>query len=157
MDLVDYPGEWLLDLPLLDKSYAEWARETLSASESPARAPLSANWRAALAGLDAHAEANEEAARDIAQRFTAYLRKARDDVYALSTLPPGRFLMPGDLEGSPALTFAPIPLGEGDAIAPSSMAAMMERRYEAYKSHVVRPFFAIISPGSTGRSSWSTR
>ena len=25
--------------------------------------------------------------------------------------------MPGDLEGSPALTFAPVPIGEGDAIA----------------------------------------
>jgi predicted YcjX-like family ATPase len=141
IDLVDYPGEWLLDLPLIDKSYAEWARETLDASETPARAPLSADWRAALKGLDAHAEAHEDAARDIAERFTAYLRKARDDVYALSTLPPGRFLMPGDLEGSPALTFAPIPLGEGDAIAPGSLAAMMERRYEAYKSHVVKPFF----------------
>ena len=141
VDLVDYPGEWLLDLPLLDKSYGEWAQETLRASETPARAPLSADWRAALAGLDAHAEANEDAARDIAERFTAYLRRARDDVYALSTLPPGRFLMPGDLEGSPALTFAPVPLGGGDAIAPRSMAAMMERRYEAYKSHVVRPFF----------------
>ncbi len=141
IDLVDYPGEWLLDLPLLDKSYAEWTRETLSASETPARAPLSADWRAALKGLDAHAEANEDAARDISERFTAYLKKARDDVYALSTLPPGRFLMPGDLEGSPALTFAPIPLGEGDVIASGSLAAMMERRYEAYKSHVVKPFF----------------
>jgi predicted YcjX-like family ATPase len=141
IDLVDYPGEWLLDLPLIDKTYAEWARETLSASVTPARAPLSADWRAALKGLDAHAEANEDAARDIAERFTAYLKKARDDVYALSTLPPGRFLMPGDLEGSPALTFAPIPLGEGDAIASGSLAAMMERRYEAYKSHVVKPFF----------------
>jgi predicted YcjX-like family ATPase len=141
IDLVDYPGEWLLDLPLIDKSYAEWARETLSASETPARAPLSADWRAALKGLDARAEANEDAARDIAERFTAYLKKARDDVYALSTLPPGRFLMPGDLEGSPALTFAPIPLGEGDVIASGSLAAMMERRYEAYKSHVVKPFF----------------
>ena len=40
LDLVDYPGEWLLDLPLLDKSYADWARETLAASETPARAPL---------------------------------------------------------------------------------------------------------------------
>ena len=49
--------------------------------------------------------------------------------------------MPGDLEGSPALTFAPIPLGEGDAIGAGSMAAMMERRFEAYKAHVVRPFF----------------
>ena len=43
LDLVDYPGEWLLDLPLLDKSYAEWSRETLAASETPARAPLSEN------------------------------------------------------------------------------------------------------------------
>jgi len=140
VDLVDYPGEWLLDLPLLGKSYAEWARETLAASETPARAPLSADWRAALQGLDAHAEASEDQARDVAERFTAYLRRARDDVYALSTLPPGRFLMPGDLAGSPALTFAPIPLGES-AVARGSLAAMMERRFEAYKAHVVKPFF----------------
>jgi predicted YcjX-like family ATPase len=69
------------------------------------------------------------------------LRQARDDVYALSTLPPGRFLMPGDLEGSPALTFAPLPLEPGAEIAAGTLAAMMERRYEAYKTHVVRPFF----------------
>jgi predicted YcjX-like family ATPase len=73
--------------------------------------------------------------------FTAYLKRARDDVYALSTLPPGRFLMPGDLAGSPALTFAPIPLDDDAAIAPGSLAAMMARRYEAYKEHVARPFF----------------
>ena len=46
LDIVDYPGEWLLDLPLLDKSYAEWSRETLAASETPARAPLAEQWRA---------------------------------------------------------------------------------------------------------------
>ena len=49
-------------------------------------------------------------ARRGAELFTAYLRASRADAYALSTLPPGRFLMPGDLEGSPALTFAPLPL-----------------------------------------------
>ena len=27
--IVDYPGEWLLDLPLLGQSYAEWSRATL--------------------------------------------------------------------------------------------------------------------------------
>jgi len=49
--------------------------------------------------------------------------------------------MPGDLEGSPALTFAPLPLDDGAEIAPGSLAAMMARRYEAYKTHVARPFF----------------
>ncbi len=141
LDIVDYPGEWLLDLPLLDKSYAQWSRETLEASQTPARAPLAAPWRAFLCGLDPAAAAQEEAARTAAELFTAYLRKARDDAYALSTLPPGRFLMPGDLEGSPALTFAPLPLNEEARIAPRSLAAMMERRYEAYKTHVARPFF----------------
>ena len=47
--------------------------------------------------------------------------------------------MPGDLEGSPALTFAPIAVGDEGAIAPGSLAAMMARRYEAYKAHVVKP------------------
>jgi len=141
LDIVDYPGEWLLDLPLLDKSYAQWSRETIEASEAKARAPLAATWRAFLAGLDPVAKAEEETARAAAELFTAYLREARDDTHALSCLPPGRFLMPGDLEGSPALTFAPLPLNEDQPIAPRSLAAMMERRYEAYKTYVARPFF----------------
>ncbi len=69
------------------------------------------------------------------------MQATRADANALSTLPPGRFLMPGDLEGSPALTFAPLDLGEDPSLPRGSLGAMMARRYEAYKSHVVRPFF----------------
>jgi predicted YcjX-like family ATPase len=141
LDIVDYPGEWLLDLPLLGKSYTEWSRETLEASQSPARAPLAADWRGWLATLDPGAPAQEDDARRSAELFTAYLSKSREEVYALSTLPPGRFLMPGDLEGSPALTFAPLPVGEAAEFGAGSLAAMMARRFEAYKTHVVRPFF----------------
>jgi uncharacterized protein len=141
IDIVDYPGEWLLDLPLLEKSFAIWSRETLEASAAAARAPFAADWRGFAQTLDPAGPEDEALARRAAEMFTAYLRAARSDAYALSTLPPGRFLMPGDLEGSPALTFAPLPLTEGFEIAPGSMAAMMERRYESYKSHVVRPFF----------------
>src|SRR5437763_7144591 len=32
IDIVDYPGESLLDLPLLDKSNGQWSRETLGES-----------------------------------------------------------------------------------------------------------------------------
>jgi predicted YcjX-like family ATPase len=141
IDIVDYPGEWLLDLPLLAKTYVEWSRETLEASSMAARAPLAADWRGFLAGLDPNAVADEDAVRRAAVLFTDYLRACRADRYALSTLPPGRFLMPGDLEGTPALTFAPLPVDAGAAVRPGSLGAMMERRYEAYKTHVVRPFF----------------
>ena len=34
LDIVDYPGEWLLDLPLLNKSYEQWSAESLALSRS---------------------------------------------------------------------------------------------------------------------------
>src|SRR6202051_906593 len=40
LDIVDYPGEWLLDLPLLNKSYEQWSAESLALSRQPARARL---------------------------------------------------------------------------------------------------------------------
>jgi predicted YcjX-like family ATPase len=141
LDIVDYPGEWLLDLPLIAKSYAEWAAETVRLSRQAPRAELAAAWHAHLATLRPDAAEDEQAARDAARLFTAYLKAGRAEPYAMSMLPPGRFLMPGDLAGSPALTFAPLELpGEGTAPA-GSLWAMMERRYEAYKDVVVRPFF----------------
>ncbi len=141
LDIVDYPGEWLLDLPLLGKSYADWSAETMEASASAARAGLAAEWRGFTRSLDPASEADEGQARQAAELFTVYLRSCRADAYALSTLPPGRFLMPGDLEGSPALTFAPLALDPAQAYGAPTLAGMMERRYEAYKAHVVRPFF----------------
>ncbi len=141
LDIVDYPGEWLLDLPLLDKSYEQWAQESLALSREKPRAPLAASWHAHLATLDPKAAEDEQATLTAARLFTDYLRACRDERFAMSLLPPGRFLMPGGLAGSPALTFAPldVPL---DGMAPEgSLWAMMVRRYEAYKHVVVRPFF----------------
>ena len=59
----------------------------------------------------------------------------------MSLLPPGRFLMPGNLAGSPALTFAPLDVPADGTAPDGSLWAMMRRRYEAYKDVVVRPFF----------------
>ncbi len=140
LDIVDYPGEWLLDLPLLTTSYAQWSAETLKLSRSAPRAALAARWHRHLATLNADAPENEQAALQSAALFTDYLKACRDERYAMRLLPPGRFLMPGDLAGSPALTFAPLELNGADT-APGSLAAMMQRRYEAYKDVVVRPFY----------------
>ena len=141
VDIVDYPGEWLLDLPLLGKDFSAFSREATELAQLAVRADLSAGWRALAEAADPDAPADEMAARQLAESFAAYLRACKEDGRALSTLPPGRFLMPGDLDGSPALTFSPLPrLREGKP-KPGSLAAMMERRYEAYKTHVVKPFF----------------
>jgi predicted YcjX-like family ATPase len=141
LDIVDYPGEWLLDLPLLTKSYEQWAAESLALSRQQPRAPLAAQWHAQLKTLDAQAHEDEQATLAAAKLFTEYLRACRDERFAMSLLPPGRFLMPGNLAGSPALTFAPLDVPVDGSAPEGSLWAMMRRRYEAYKDVVVRPFF----------------
>ncbi len=141
IDIVDYPGEWLLDLSLLVKSYLDWSRETIEACGKAPRAALAGSFLGEAQQIAPDGPADEALVRALSETFTRYLRACQDERVSLSALPPGRFLMPGDLEGSPALTFAPLPLAEGIEIQPGSLAAMMERRYEAYKSRIVKPFF----------------
>ncbi len=140
LDIVDYPGEWLLDLPLLSLSFAEWSAQALGRAGRSGAPDEAGTFLALIAAADTGQNATEPTADALSTAFTAYLRASRADEHALSTLPPGRFLMPGDLEGTPALTFAPLP---APATTPrgNSLYAMLERRYEAYKDIVVRPFF----------------
>ncbi|WP_181707468.1 YcjX family protein [Chthonobacter rhizosphaerae] len=141
LDIVDYPGEWLLDLPLLSKDYRAWSRETIERARYPARRSIARPWLEHLVTIDPSDPADEEVAETTHRLFSGYLAAARADAHALSMVPPGRFLMPGDLAGSPALTFAPLPVVEGGTVPKGSLWELMERRYEAYKDVVVRPFF----------------
>jgi uncharacterized protein len=49
--------------------------------------------------------------------------------------------MPGNLAGTPALTFMPLDVPVDGTAPEGSLWAMMVRRYEAYKGVLVRPFF----------------
>ncbi|BCJ91338.1 hypothetical protein IZ6_20730 [Terrihabitans soli] len=141
LDIVDYPGEWLLDLGLMGKTYAQWSAATLAQSRTGARKRLASDWHKQLAGLDPNEPESEAKAKASADIFTAYLRAARQARDTLSALPPGRFLMPGDLEGSPMLTFAPLDIAADSEPRPGTLQAMMARRYDAYVREIVRPFF----------------
>lgn len=142
IDIVDYPGEWLLDLPLLGQSFREWSVSAIEQSQQTGRKKAAKPWLASLAVIEPADPANEAVAERLSDLFKSYLREARADPHTLSTLPPGRFLMPGDLAGSPALTFSPLEAGGRESFPRNSLWTMMERRYEAYKAHVVRPFFS---------------
>ncbi|WP_370879058.1 YcjX family protein [Gemmobacter fulvus] len=134
LDIVDYPGEWLLDLALLDKTYADWAEDTLARL---AKRVEGAEFLAIARAEDGALPLDEPRAQALAAAFTAYLQAARAAGWSDCT--PGRFLLPGELAGSPVLTFAPLPLPASHGRG--SLWREMERRYEAYKTKVVKPFF----------------
>lgn len=137
VDIVDYPGEWIVDLGLLGLDFATWSNRAIVDARTPDRRTASAEFlsfaedRAQLSGDP------EQVAIIGARLFTRHLSSARTAAPALSALTPGRFLMPGDLDGSPLLTFFPLPEGQGD----DTLRSLLTRRYESYKSQVVRPFF----------------
>ncbi len=134
LDIVDYPGEWLLDLGLLDRSYPDWAEATLARI---AARPMAQSYLQMARGTDAAAPLDEVQAKALAAGFADYLQAAR--AAGFSDCTPGRFLLPGDLAGSPALTFAPLPRPGADPRG--SLWREMARRFEAYKTHIVKPFF----------------
>jgi uncharacterized protein len=139
VQIIDYPGEWLLDLPLLDQSYEAWSAGVLRAAETAPRAALAKDWRSFVAALDPQAPAGPDQAGQAARAatlYTDYLRRCQEA--RLGLLQPGRFTMPGDLAGSELLQFCPLP----ETGAPrGSLAQLMRARYERYRRLVVLPFY----------------
>lgn len=137
LDIVDYPGEWLLDLQLMELDFDAWSQAALARVATPAHGGPAAAFRGALAAAQPEAPFSEEAARHLAEGWRAYL--AALAAAGRAGPGPGRFLLPGEMEGSPALTFSPLP--RPGRVRRGGLWAEMERRYDAYRREIVRPFF----------------
>jgi predicted YcjX-like family ATPase len=135
--IIDYPGEWLLDLPLLEQTYEAWSRTTLDAAGRAPRAELAEEWRRFVAALDPTAPGEPGAAARAAALYTAYLKRSQREA-GLGLLQPGRFTMPGELAGSDLLRFCPLPPGPAP---PGSLRELMRQRYDRYCAEVVAPFY----------------
>jgi len=141
LDIVDYPGEWLIDLALLEQTFAAWSRRAIAAAEVGHPGAAARTWLAYTASLSGEEPADEMTAQAGAELFSAYLAEARQADPTRLGLGPGRFLWPGDLAGSPLLTFFPLSCQSERGHKRGTLAAMLARRFESYKALVVEPFF----------------
>ena len=139
--IVDYPGEWLLDLPLMAQSFTEWSRATLRLLRKGVRAEIARDFLALVAQHRPDAAASEEVGKHLHDGYCAYLLEARDR-HGLSFLQPGRFLCRGTLDEPRYLWFAPLEFAESaDMLAPGTLGALMADRFDAYKREVVARFY----------------
>ena len=79
IDIVDYPGEWLLDLPLLTQDYKTFSDNTLSLATQGVRAELAREWMGIATSVDIDGQADEMTARRLAESFATYLRACKSD------------------------------------------------------------------------------
>ncbi len=139
LEFLDYPGEWLLDLPLLTLSFAAWSEQTLARLEAAAAAPLTEEFLAFAHGLPAKAPPDEALARAGTGLYRAMLGRLRDAGF--SYLQPGRHLMPAPGPEPNWVFFFPV-RGQGP------FASLLAKRYDAYVESVRRnlasPLFAEV-------------
>jgi uncharacterized protein len=139
--IVDYPGEWLLDIPLLEQSYTQWSAATLPMFRTGARSEVAGDFLSFIGQHPPEEPASEEIAKQAHDLYRACLFKARDQ-YGLSFLQPGRFLCQGSLADAPYLWFAPLESSrEGIATTPYTLGALMAERFEVYKREVIERFY----------------
>lgn len=145
LDIFDYPGEWLLDLPLLSLDFQQWSMQQQDVTYGD-RAELAAEWRAQAAKLDLMAPVDENQLARLAKSYTEYLLvcKAR----GLQFIQPGRFVLPGELDGAPALQFFPLldltpPQWRRlrSQAAANSHFALLNQRYDYYRRKIVKGFY----------------
>ncbi|MEM8950952.1 MAG: YcjX family protein [Pseudomonadota bacterium] len=133
VEIIDYPGEWLLDLPMMEQSFADWSSAMISLANAPARRGLARDWLAAIEDNVTHAGAELDRAATLAGLYRRYLEAAQ--AAGFSFLQPGRMTMPGDMAGAEHLNFCPMPSVSG------KLYTLMSDRFEHYRDRVVRPFY----------------
>lgn len=138
VDIIDYPGEWLLDLPLLDMDFHTWSESQFKALEGE-RSQLAKEWLTELDKLDLNSTLDEKKLEQISGLYTEYLHRCKDK--GLHWVQPGRFVLPGDLAGAPVLQFFPCRFDSNDKFEKSSNIAMLKARYQEYQQKVVKAFY----------------
>ncbi len=137
LEIVDYPGEWLLDLPLLEQSFWEWSqtvKEYLSCTGN--RLP---DWAVSAKKLADKGCSDNENVLEIADQYRLWLHDLKNKGFEY--LQPGRFVMPDTKSDIYTLVnFFPW-VWDDEQKNENALFKKLEERYNRYKIEKVEPFY----------------
>jgi hypothetical protein len=139
LQLLDYPGEWLLDLPLLNLSYRRWSAETLDRLRQQPRSDVAAEFLSFVSHIDPTRTADDALIHRGHRLYKAALERCRAEL-GLRYLQPGRFLTMGARNDAPYLWFFPADNLPAH-FAQNSIADLLGARFDAYKAEIRASFF----------------
>src|SRR5690554_641028 len=148
IEIRDYPGEWLLDLPLREMSFVRWcglcSAQYLRSPRLELLGPLLDEFKQ----LDPFAPADEDKLKSLSEQYKQFLSRCKNDEKSLSLIQPGRFLIPGEPPDANILHFIPLLASttftdsELEAASEDSYFKVCERRYQRYVKELVEPFYS---------------
>jgi predicted YcjX-like family ATPase len=135
--LVDYPGEWLLDLPMLQQSYQQWCEQSWALFSQSHRATVAEAFKLQLQSVDLN-QTSVLAVQELCRDYTGLLQQFRTVAGAYLNQP-GRLLVPGEFAGTPLLQLLPLlpeQLAQGGALVD-----FMQKQFASYQQLVIKPFY----------------
>ncbi len=144
LDIFDYPGEWLLDLPMLSQSFKGWSKNQ-QIFHKGVRQELAQQWLNKVKQLDLMKKADEEKIANLSEEYTAYLLACKEQ--GMQYIQPGRFVLPSESQGAPVFQFFPLldlseeqweQLEKSDK---SSIYHTLKKRYKFYQKKIIKPFY----------------
>ena len=147
VEIRDYPGEWLLDLPLREKSFQRWSAQCAAQYIESPRRELLGELLQDLQSLNPLEIADEVKLMTLNVRFKQFLQACKHGEHSLSLIQPGRFLVPGVVKDESLLCFVPLLKlsqysdHELAAARDDSYFKVCESRYNAYIKELVEPFY----------------
>lgn len=144
LDIFDYPGEWLLDLPLLNQTFQQWSQSQAEIYQGE-RAEFATDWRAQVAQLDLSQKADANRLAELSEIYTACLHHCKEA--GMQYIQPGRFVLPNAQQGAPIYQFFPLlDLDETswanlENSASDSIFHTLKKRYQHYQQKIVKPFY----------------
>jgi predicted YcjX-like family ATPase len=146
LNILDYPGEWLVDIPMLGQTFAQWSDHSIDLARRGLRSALSEKWHSWLKSQNFLGPENEAEARQGAEFWQEYLCECR--LARLPFLQPAHFIRqahdPDEFSrpilDRPAMWFFPIEK-PSEKIKDGSQYKVIEDRYNAYRKEFVAKFF----------------
>lgn len=103
----DYPGEWLTDIPMLDKDFVGWSDSAWSQQMSAPQKYFASDWQRFVSGFDFDSAPTPSRVQQYIGAYKAYLKKAKEG--GISLLQPGSLLLPNSHIDWVSEGFAPLP------------------------------------------------
>lgn len=106
-EFIDYPGEWLTDLPMLDKTYTQWSDSAWAQQMNEPQNRFAKNWHQVVSDFDFEQPPTPDAIAILVSQYRDYLLAAKAE--GISMLQPGSFLIPGSGFDWQEFGFTPLP------------------------------------------------
>lgn len=132
----DYPGEWLTDLPMLQKNFLQWSDSAWSQQFNPPQKFYAQAWHHAVEQFDFDQPPNDLRIGQYLEHFRDYLQTAK--ALGITLLQPGSLLVPNPAFDWSQHGFAPLPSAiSSDPLHPWTQKFALH--FEQFKSQWLKP------------------